>query len=299
MANPVVTSLPAYVEQNRMPLIGKLALGSKVAQLFTVQTGCKGPTAINTLTANITPYNRGEYGCGWKSDSTVTLSQRVIPSMALEANIAICDAQMIGKYTQNKVRWAAGEEVLPFEQEFTNEIIKNFGTSLDFVLFYGGEKYLTDGNQLASIIANDTAVIKPTLAIADGAYANIKKIYEAIPADIVFEEDTAILVDPATYRSFVSELVEKNLYHWDGVLSEDGVYFPGSTVRVKPWKTLAKNTYFAYNKREVFFGTDLEGDAEKFDLWYSKDNQEFRLAIKVMGGLQYAFSDHIVYAVAA
>lgn len=298
MANPVVTSLPAYVEQNRMPLIGKLALGSKVAQLFTIQTGCKGPTAINTLSARIIPSKHS--GCGWETvDNTVTLSQRVIPAIPFEANISICDAQMIGKYTQNKVRWAAGEEVLPFEQEFTNEIIKNFGISLDDALVNSNELYATDEDNLTSILDKDSAVIKPTLAIADGAYANIKKVYEAIPADIVFEEDTAILVDPATYRSFVSELVEKNLYHWDGVLSEEGVYFPGSTVRVKPWKTLAQNTYFAYNKREVFFGTDLEGDAEKFDLWYSKDNQEFRLAIKVMGGLQYAFSDHIVYAVAA
>ena len=38
----------------------------------------------------------------------------------------------------------------------------------------------------------------------------------------------------------------------------------------------------------------MEGDDEKFDLWYSKDNQEFRLAINFNAGVQVAFPDEIV-----
>lgn len=303
MANPVVSSLPAYVEQNQTPLIAKLAFGLDSAKLFTVQTGCKGPTAINTLTAALRPKNRSNAGgsCGWDdSNNKVTLSQRTINAMPMTANLSICDAILVGKYAQNKVRWAAGEEVLPFEEEFCNEIIRSWGDNLDYAIVNGGMGYgIEDGQALVHQLVNDSAVIKPTLAIADGAYANIQKVYEAIPADIVFDEDTTILVDNATYREFVTALVEKNLYHWDGKLDKEGVYFPGSTVKVKPFHALLKNTYFAYNKKEMFYGTDLEGDSEKLDVWYSKDNQEFRVAIKTIAGLQYAFSDHVVYAVAA
>ena len=37
-----------------------------------------------------------------------------------------------------------------------------------------------------------------------------------------------------------------------------------------------------------------EGDEEVFKLWYSDDNQEFRLAIRAIAGVQYAFSDRVV-----
>ena len=36
---------------------------------------------------------------------------------------------------------------------------------------------------------------------------------------------------------------------------------------------------------------------ETFDLWYSKDNQEFRLAVKFNAGVQVAFPDEVVLGV--
>ena len=44
----------------------------------------------------------------------------------------------------------------------------------------------------------------------------------------------------------------------------------------------------------LFYATDLQGDEEKFELWYSQDNREFRLAIEFIAGVQYAFGDEIV-----
>ena len=48
MANSYnVTSLENYVEQKRPELIAKAVIGAKSANLFTLQTGIKGPTALN------------------------------------------------------------------------------------------------------------------------------------------------------------------------------------------------------------------------------------------------------------
>ena len=44
----------------------------------------------------------------------------------------------------------------------------------------------------------------------------------------------------------------------------------------------------------MFYGTDLENGEELFDIWYSKDNREFRLAIEFTAGVQVAFQDEIV-----
>ena len=53
MANPVVNSLPAYVEQQRLPLIAKSVLGAKTASLITLQTGVKGDTAVNLVSTTV------------------------------------------------------------------------------------------------------------------------------------------------------------------------------------------------------------------------------------------------------
>ena len=54
----------------------------------------------------------------------------------------------------------------------------------------------------------------------------------------------------------------------------------------------------AADPANLFYGVDMADDAETFDLWYSKDNQEFRLAIKFNAGAQIAFPDQVVLSAA-
>ena len=64
MANsPIVTSLPTYVDQNRLPLIAKAVLGAKTASLFTLQSGVKSPTALNLISTDVV-FGDGST-CGW------------------------------------------------------------------------------------------------------------------------------------------------------------------------------------------------------------------------------------------
>ena len=46
----------------------------------------------------------------------------------------------------------------------------------------------------------------------------------------------------------------------------------------------------------IFYGTDLMGDEEVYKLWYSDDNQVFRLAVKFTAGVQIAYPDMVVIA---
>ena len=55
-------------------------------------------------------------------------------------------------------------------------------------------------------------------------------------------------------------------------------------------------TIVAADAENIYFGVDMEGDEEKFDMWYSQDNQEFRLAINFNAGVQVAFPDEVVIA---
>lgn len=94
MANsPIMTSLPEYVEQRRLPLIAAAVLGGDTASLFNLQTDVKTSAALNLLTTNV------EFGdgstCGWDEAGTQTLSQRILETGLIKINMAYCDKVML------------------------------------------------------------------------------------------------------------------------------------------------------------------------------------------------------------
>ena len=69
----------------------------------------------------------------------------------------------------------------------------------------------------------------------------------------------------------------------------------GSNIKIKAVSGLdGTGAIVAADPRNLFYGTDMQGDSEKFDFWYSKDNQEFRLAIEFGLGVQVAFPNEVV-----
>ena len=94
MANsPIMTSLPEYVEQRRLPLIAAAVLGGDTAKLFNLQTDVKTSAALNLLSTDV------EFGdgstCGWDEAGTQTLSQRILETGLIKINMAYCDKVML------------------------------------------------------------------------------------------------------------------------------------------------------------------------------------------------------------
>jgi hypothetical protein len=94
MANsPIMTSLPEYVEQRRLPLIAAAVLGGDTAKLFNLQTDVKTSAALNLLSTDV------EFGdgstCGWDEAGTQTLSQRILETGLIKVNMAYCDKVML------------------------------------------------------------------------------------------------------------------------------------------------------------------------------------------------------------
>ena len=295
MANPIVTSLPAYVEQQRLPLIAKSVLGAKTAALLTLQTGVKGPTAINLIATDV-EFGDGK-ACGWSSKGSTSLTQRTINPAILKVNTEFCDGNLIGKWAQSQVRIAAGVQTIPFEEEFTEGIVNGVKAAIEKMIWQGdsanaGGKVEFDG--LLKILKGEANVVKVTEAAGTDAYTAIKAVHAAIPAE-AYKEDTVIFVGADLFREYIQTLVEKNLYHFNPNDAEGEYVLPGTAVRVIGVDGLnGTDKIVAGRLSEMFYGTDLEGDDEMFKLWYSDDNQEFRFALRCAAGVNVAFPDHIV-----
>lgn len=280
-----------------MPLIAEAVLGAKSAKLFNLQTDIKHAAALNLLTTDVA-FGDGST-CGWDDAGSQSLTQRILTVGNIKVNMSFCDRDMLSKWMGYEVKVAAGSETLPFEEEFTNEVIKSIQEAVETAIYQGdtasSNVNLKAFDGLIKILTGEDGTIDVAASTESTALAKVRKVYNAIPEKAFTRGNVAILVGMDTFRALVGDLVDKNLYHYNPGAPEGEVYLPGTNVRVIGVNGLngAKKA-IAASLDNLFFGTDMVNDMETFKLWYSDDNQEFRLAVKFNAGVQVAFPDEVV-----
>ena len=295
MANsPVISSLPKYVEENRLPLISKAVLGAKTPSLLTLQTGVKGETALNLLQTSVVFGDGAD--CGWNEAGTATLTQRIIKPVIAKVNMAFCDKKLIGKWAQSQVRIAAGLEKLPFEEDFMNSIADGIKAGIEKMVWQGdsaNRESRIECDGFLKLLGADSSVIDVTFTSGANVYQKTLQVLDAIPGEVY--DKASIFMGADYFRSLVQNLVAANLYHYDDNDGEMEITLPGTNIKVYGVHGLDGTKKIVAGPRdEMFYGVDFENDEEVFDLFYSKDNREFRLAVEFACGVQYAFGDHMV-----
>jgi hypothetical protein len=296
MANsPVMTSLTAYVEQRRLPLIKEAVLKAKSASLFNLQTDIKTSAALNLLSTAI-QFGDG-LACGWDEAGTQTLSQRILATGNIKINMAYCDKEMLKYWTQYQVRVAAGQKTLPFEEDFVNAVVENVKAAIETAIWQGDTASETNNlkyfDGLLKILKDAAGTVDVTIT-GTSAYDDIMAVYNAIPEKVL--DGASILVGADTFRKFIQELVAKNYYHYSGENLNGEIMLPGSQVKVIAVNGLNGTDKIVAGQldKNFFYGCDMMNDEEKFELWYSQDFREFRLAIEFNAGVQVAFPDEVV-----
>lgn len=280
-----VSSLPAYVQENRLPLIHKAVLGAKTAKMINRMSGVKGKAALNLISTN--PALKAA-ACTFNASGDATLSQRVLETVAAQVQMSFCEKDLIGKWAEYQVRIAAGEKELPFEAEIMDSVAANIAEAVENAIWKGDETLGMDG--LATILEGGAQ----TAEIAEGAsvFEAIKAVYMTIPAAVL--KKAVIFVGEDTYRAFVMDLMEKNLYHYASEDVEE-TYFPGTKTKVVAVPGLdGTNGIVAADPDNLFYGYDVADAENIFDVWYSKDNQEFRLNVEFNMGVQVAYPNEVV-----
>ena len=123
----------------------------------------------------------------------------------------------------------------------------------------------------------------------------IKAVYMAIPVEVL--DGASIVVGMDTYRTYVMELTEKNLFHYNPVVdAANELVMPGTTTKVigVPGLNGTKRIFAMDLARNVFYGTDMENDQEKFIFKQDEKQGNHYLIINFNAGVQVAFPDQVV-----
>lgn len=299
MANPIVTSLPEYVDQSSMELKAKSELGARSAGLLTVQTGVNGDTDIHLITTDVKFQDGSD--CGFNAQDTSAITHRRISPAILKVNTTFCEKKLLGTFAQHQVRVAAGKETLPFEEKFIGGIVTGVNDGVEKVIWQGDSTATgqTEPDGLLKIM--NGAVPSGNVSsynAGTSAYSAIKDVYSKMPTQVVNKSDARIIVSTSLFRQYIMELVAANLYHYDPANNAETLSYklPGSNVIVEGVEGLdgADKEYIVGARlSNLYMGVDLESDKDTFDFWFSKDDRVFKLAIEFALGLQVAFPDEI------
>ena len=297
VTNFLVSSLPDYVKQDEELLIASFGLPNDGTRRFIgIQTGIKKSAYLNTM-ALAAVFQNGA-GCGFNPLDEITLGQKTIEVATIKVNGEICPETLLGKWGEWKVRIAATDKELPFEQYILDALLAQVRKGIETLIWTGdtGNSDAIDG--FLTQFAADSDVVTVTLTGVTGAYDAVKAVYFAMTAEAL-DRGGIIFVDPIVLRALINDLVVLNLFHYNpGNANLEEFILPGTDVRVIKTPGLA-GTYAIVGTfgDNLVYGCDMENDNELVDLWWSEDNRVFRYQVKWAMGVAYHFSEHIAWGV--
>jgi hypothetical protein len=124
-------------------------------------------------------------------------------------------------------------------------------------------------------------------------------IYNRIPQAILTRNDLVIFCGWDTFRTLIGALKANTGVMYNQVdlqgLADGDIIYPGTNVRV-----VAVPGLLGYNRLvcsylgNFFYGTDLMSDEERFELFWSRDNDEVRFQCALKIGVNIAYPDLVV-----
>lgn len=298
--NFVVTSLPAYVQDNKDLIIKNFALvGTASRQRFGIQTGIKISAYMNYLELN--PTLQDGKGCGFTASGSATLTQRTITTAIIKVNMDICPDSLLGKYAEYLVRIGANSNELPFEQYIVDGVTTEINKKIEKLIWQGDTSKSSDTdlkwiNGILKQLASDSDNVDVSIAANTAIYDAIKAVYLAIPEETL-ERGAEIYVSPANYRDFLMAMVEKKYFNYSGPQDSapEEFVFPGTDVKVVKTPGLAgvNDRIVASFPDNFVYGCDAEGDLEDVKIWFSDDDDLFKLKVKWNSGIAYRFPNQV------
>lgn len=274
--------LSDYVEENKDIILKDIVFGGTYGNTVPImqkELGIKDTARIHpaSISAVLKEVN-GE--CGFNAEGDLDIKEVNIETKQYKVNTEFCAEQLIGKFAEYKVRVGANEDALPFEAEIVEGLVKDINRQIENGVW----------QQLGTA---STSNFTYSEVGATTAYDKIMATY--MKMDEKFLEDGIIFVSPSMFREYVKDLVEKNLYHYnpaDGALEE--IFIPGASVKVRKAKGLSGNTTYGTSPKNMIYATDFMGNAEEVKVWFSDDNDTYRVKVRFNYGAAFIFPELVV-----
>jgi hypothetical protein len=311
-----VSSLTNYTKENEASLVTSSVLGAKTAALIksagNVMVGVKSAETINIMDTDA--FFQAGGTCGWNASGTTSFTQRTVTVGKIKVQESLCPKALEAKYLQKALPTGSQYDSIPFEQDYSDRKAKVIASQLETAIWQGdtgsanGNLNKFDG--LIKLIGAASGVVDANVSgfvsgaplssiTATNVISLLDGVYKAIPAKVVSADDMTIFVGQDTFRTYTIALKNANMFNYafDGKADSEFV-LPGTSIKVVAVQGLnGTNDIYAMRLSNLFLGTDLLNEEEKFEIFFAKEADEVRFAAEFKMGVNIAFPDEIVKVV--
>lgn len=284
-----------YLDEMREELLGKIVLEGKTIDWAYLIPGVKNRISLNGIgDATLLV----DAACGWEAKGELELVQKELQVFAKQIKNAICPKDLEKTYLGMYMK---SNKEIPFVGVIADQYVKVAKKEVERLIWQG------DGASMDGIYkeANtDTDVVDASVAV-DAAATWIDRVNAMIavtPAEVLERTDGVLVMGYADFMAYVQELQSaSNMTISFNDPSNMSFYIPGTNILCRATAgldgiaapTKGKNMLLTYEEN-ICVGTDMMGDDEVFDIWYSRDNDEVRVNVQFKIGATYRWSPFVV-----
>jgi hypothetical protein len=308
-----VSALANYTKENQDLLVSSSVLGSKTASLIkdqgNVMVGVKSSEKINIMDTDA--FFQDGSSCGFNASGTTTFTQRGVTVGKIKVNEALCPKDLERTYLQKALPAGSSYDSVIFAEQYSTRKTEKIASQLEKALWQG-DTTSADGNlnkfdgiiKLATaaggsiVDANTTTYIatQATAITSANVIAVFDAVYKAIPAEVVAKDDTVIFCGMDVFRTYTIALKNANMFNYafDGKADSEFM-LPGTAIKVVAVQGLnGQNKIYAMRLSNLFIGTDLLNEEERFEIFYAKEADQVRFVAEFKMGVNFAFPTEVV-----
>ena len=317
----LVTGLTAYTEQNEQQLVSASLFEARTQQLIlsegNVMTGVKSSQTVNRMDTDV--FFQDDSSCGFLSSGTTEFSQRSLTVGKVRVQETLCPKDLESVYLQKSLPAGGNYDTIAFANEYTARKAGKIAEALETAIWtatgsgYGGtngllnkfkgiRQHIADAG--TSVNANVTGFYGTGAPITgidtmEKAQKAVLAVINALPAAVKGKADVRIFCGWDVYTLLIQKYVDLNLFHYNpgstNNAADSEFLVPGTSYKVVPVHGLnGTNDIYAMRMSNVFLGTDLVGEEESFEMWYSQDDRNVKFSANLKIGVQLAFPDEVV-----
>jgi hypothetical protein len=308
-----VSTLANYTKENEALLVTSSVLGAKTATLIksagNIMIGVKSSEKINLMETDAI-FQDGA-SCGFNASGSTTFTQRTVTPGKIKVNEALCVKDLESKYLQKALPTGTPYDTMPFEQEYTEKKAKTIAAQLETSLWQGDTTSVNvnlnkfDGlvkliGAASGVVAANASTFISGAPLSSITAANVISIfdgvYRAIPAKVVAADDMTIFCGQDLFRTYTIALKNSGSFNYQIDVKADSEFvLPGTTIKVIAVAGLnGTNKVYAMRLSNMFLGTDLLNEEEKFEIFYAKEADQVRFVSEFKFGVNIAFVDEVV-----
>lgn len=287
-----------YVDEIKNDYIIKTITQGTTASLMTKNTGIKSAETINIIATR--GVWQGKTACNPTASGSSVLTQRTLTVGGVSVILEWCEETLETYSTQTRMKQGSTYTDLTFRTQILDDVKQNILADKEVAIWQGdttaGSAYLNKFDGLIKIIGASSPVSASAVAwsVANSRTA-VQNALTAITADMYTAGNIKMWMGETEARDYRLKLGIDNLYHLTG--ADAKLYAENSNIEIVPVAGLSgTKKVYVMSPDNMFLGTDLEGEDEKFDLKVL-ENEKLRLTVKFKLGVQVAFPDQIVQQV--